>query len=208
MSKHVYILDPGHGGLDPRTGQYVTSGKRSPKWPDGTIYYEGVGNREIAKMIADKLKALGIEYAYTVEPTDHTDLSLTNRCNIANKLHKDAKNRAILISIHSNGHTNESANGFEVFTSPGVTKSDSYATIWYEEMGKEFKELKGRSDMRDGDPDKEENFTMVKATNCPAILLETMFHTNKKECDILMSKEGKERIANVVIRTIQRIEKL
>ena len=42
MSKKIWLLDPGHGGLDPETGKYVTSGKRSPKWEDGSQYFEGL----------------------------------------------------------------------------------------------------------------------------------------------------------------------
>ena len=54
MSNFIWLLDSGHGGLDPDTGEYVTPGKRSPVWDDGTQYFEGVGNRDIVKRILDK----------------------------------------------------------------------------------------------------------------------------------------------------------
>ena len=207
MSKFIYILDPGHGGINPTTGQYVTAGKRSPKWADGTIYYEGVGNREIVSAVAAKLKQLNIRHAFTVAPDDWKDVGLTQRCNTANKIHTANSKKAILISIHSNAASSSQANGFEVFTSPGQTKSDEYAEIWYHQMLAEFPELNPRYDKRDGDHDKEDVFTMLTKTSCPAFLIESMFHTNEKECRILMSERGKIRIADTIVRTIQKIEK-
>ena len=34
-SKYVWLLDAGHGGINPDTGEYVTPGKRSPVWQKG-----------------------------------------------------------------------------------------------------------------------------------------------------------------------------
>lgn len=208
MSKRVYILDPGHGGINPNTGEYVTPGKRSPRWSDGTILYEGVSNRNIAKKVGEKLKALGIEFAYTVTPTEWQDVSLATRVQRANAL--AAKKSAVFISIHSNaGPTSPStANGFEVYTTPGETKSDEYATIFFNEFEKEFPELKARKDMSDGDPDREAHFYVIKGANCPAFLIESMFYTNEKECKLLMKPETEARIASVIVTTIQKIELL
>lgn len=205
MSKNTYILDPGHGGLNP-SGHYVTSGKRSPVWKDGSIYYEGVGNRQIALLVAEKLKALGISYAFTVTPSEWEDVSLTERCRRANLLIK--QKNCVLISIHSNAAAVASASGYEVFTSPGDTKSDQYATIWYRNHGKEFPTLKGRPDNLDRDPDKEERFNMIMAPKCPSFLIETMFHTNEAECKVLLSQQGRNRISNAIVATIQEIENL
>lgn len=205
-SSRIYILDPGHGGLDPHTGQYVTLGKRSPRWSDGSIYYEGVGNRAIAQLVANKLKALDIAFDFTVKPSDHTDLGLTKRANTADAIGKKAGKQAVLISIHSNGASTEQANGFEVFTSPGQTSSDKYADVLYSEIKNEFTELKGRPDSRDGDFDKEEKFTVLTASKCPAVLIESMFHTNENECKILMSSAGKERVANAIVNAIKIFE--
>ena len=207
MSEFLHILDPGHGGLD-SNGEYVTSGKRSPKWEDGSQYFEGVGNREIAAMVEEELKTLGILYSFTVLPEDHEDVSLSKRVQIANGLNKDFKGKTITWSIHSNGFSKESANGYEVFTSPGQTKSDFIADILFREVAKEFTELRPRTDTSDGDMDKEAKFSMLTKTHGRAVLLESMFHTNKKECEILMSEEGKRRVANCIVRAIQRVEEL
>lgn len=202
MSKYLWIIDSGHGGLIDNV--YQTSGKRSPKWSDGSIYYEGVGNRQIAKKVGDQLQKLGIDFVYTVDPSNGKDVSLTTRINFVNKL--PAKNK-VLISIHSNGASVESASGFEIFTSKGQTKSDAIATIIYEEFQKEFTESKFRTDMSDGDVDKENPLYVTGKSNCPAVLLECFFMTNEKECkEILMTEEGQNRIVKCIVQAICRLE--
>jgi N-acetylmuramoyl-L-alanine amidase len=206
MSKYNYILDPGHGGVNPLTGVYVTPGKRSPIWLGGAVYYEGVGNRTIAKLVGSKLKQLGIDYCYTVTPDDWVDWPLKMRVKRADQAH--AQKASVLISIHSNGVSDSRANGYEVYTSIGNTASDKYASIWFEEFAKEFPMLKGRSSMVDGDVDKEAKFTIITDTRCPAILIESMFHSNYTECMMLMDPMIRERIADTIVRTIQQIESL
>lgn len=202
MSKYYYILDPGHGGLI--DGVYQTQGKRSPIWKDGSVYYEGVGNRQIAKKVGDILDKLGIDYTYTVLPDNGKDVSLSTRIHFVNKL--PMKNK-ILISIHSNGVSAESASGFEIFTSLGQTKSDIIATVIFEEFEKEFKERKFRKDTIDGDIDKENPLYITKHSNCPAVLLECFFMTNEKECkEILMSEEGQNRIVKCIVQAICKLE--
>lgn len=202
MSKYYYILDPGHGGLIDNV--YQTKGKRSPVWPDGTQYFEGVGNRQIAKKVGDQLKKLDIDYTYTVDPSNGKDVSLTTRINFVNKF--PAKNK-VLISIHSNGASVESASGFEIFTSVGQTKSDTIATVIFEEFQKEFTESKFRKDVSDGDVDKENPLYITGKSNCPAVLLECFFMTNEKECkEILMTEEGQNRIVKCIVQAICRLE--
>ncbi len=202
MSKYYYILDPGHGGLIDNV--YQTSGKRSPIWSDGTQYFEGVGNRQIAKKVGDQLKKLDIDYTYTVDPSNGKDVSLGTRINFVNKFPSSNK---VLISIHSNGASVESANGFEIFTSAGQTKSDTIATVIFEEFEKEFKESKFRKDTSDGDVDKENPLYITGKSNCPAVLLECFFMTNEKECkEILMTEEGQNRIVKCIVQAICRLE--
>ena len=65
--KNLWILDAGHGGICPLTGDYMTKGKRSPIWKDKTVYYEGLGNRQIVAGIARQLEELEIPY-YVLTP--------------------------------------------------------------------------------------------------------------------------------------------
>lgn len=206
MSKRIYIIDAGHGGINPATGQYVTPGKRSPKWSDGSVYYEGVGNRLIAALVGEKLKKAGISFVYTVMPSEWQDVSLTTRINRASAAIKLAKKDGVLISIHSNGAI-ASAHGYEVFTSPGQNASDPLATILYNEYKALFPSLTGRCNMQDGDPDKEELFTVISSKAFPSMLIETMFHTNEKECKMLMDPKVQDRIAQAIVNAIIKMEK-
>jgi len=207
MSKRIYIIDAGHGAINPATGQYVTPGKRSPKWSDGSVYYEGVGNRSIAGKVGAKLKALGISFVYTVTPSEWDDVGLTLRVKRAAAAISLAKKPGVLISIHSNAASDQSANGYEIFTSPGQTDSDPLATILYNAFKAKFPELKGRSNLGDGDPDKEELFTVISSKSFPSMLIETMFHTNEKECRMLMDPTVQDRIAQAIVNAIIEMEK-
>ena len=59
-----------------------------------------------------------------------------------------------------------------------------------------------RSDYSDGDPDKESKFYVLVHTNCPAILTENFFYTNKEELKYLTSDEGLYRIQRTHIEGI------
>lgn len=209
MSKLRVILDAGHGGINPTTGQYVTSGKRSLKPVDGAVYYEGVGNRVFAQVWAKVLEAAGYDVQYTVDPTEWKDIPLSTRARRVNELH--AQKPSVLVSIHSNAAHSNLASGHEVFTSPGITVSDTLAKYWVQEFEKGFPtkyfDIRMRKDMRDGFPDKEAAFTMLTRTNCPAILIELLFHTNDAEVRLLRSKTFQEKTANALLRAIKEFEK-
>lgn len=204
MSKYYYILDPGHGGLI--DGVYQTKGKRSPVWEDGSIYYEGVGNRQIAKKVGDQLKKLGIDFAYTVDPSNGKDVSLGTRTNFINKL--PAKNK-IAISIHSNGVEDQAAYGWQVhiYEEPTTKKyserSLAIAELFRDTFKAEFKDIK----LRGKEGIVKNNLHMTRETTCPTILLENFFHTNKKECkEILMTEEGQNRIVKCIVQAICKLE--
>ena len=173
-SKYLWILDNGHGGMI--SGVYQTPGKRSPVWPDGEVLYEGEFNRAIVDRLVKMCEANNIDYINLVATPK--DISLKERVDTANRLAKSSEKPCIYVSIHANGFSDESANGWEVFTSPGKTKSDEIATVLYEKAKAEFPERKMRTSMGDGDPDKESNFYVLVNTTMPAILSENFFMTN------------------------------
>jgi N-acetylmuramoyl-L-alanine amidase len=190
------ILDAGHGGL--LEGVYQTAGKRSLTEIDGSWYYEGVGNRNIVNEIAACLRINEYEVKFTVDPTDPTDISLKDRVQRINQLAKEKE--SILISVHSNGHSNTSANGHEVFTCNGSSKnSELLANIWLEEYFKLVKDQRNRGH-------KKANFYVIKRSSCPAILIETAFHTNPEEVRLLRHWEYKINVALAVLNTIRRYE--
>tara|TARA_R110000824_G_scaffold171412_5_gene348979 strand:- start:15 stop:629 length:615 start_codon:yes stop_codon:yes gene_type:complete len=192
----IWLLDAGHGGINPSTGEYVTPGKRSPVWQKGLLnmsqYYEGVGNRQIVDKIAAALDILKIPYFKIVNGWE--DMSLRERVIKANKYQKTFGD-CVYVSIHSNGFTKESANGYSIYTSKGETKSDNIAEVFIKNMIAHFPDRKLRTDRRDGDLDKEANFYVLKNTSCPAILIENFFMTNFVECQLLLNEEFQTKIA-------------
>ena len=220
-SRYFWLLDPGHGGFlngkyqtDPKIWKrsYFKAGHLMPA--NNTIdylekncdlkYYEGVGNRDIAKRIIDLCTIHKID-AKSVIDYSELDVALETRVGNANTIYNTDK-RAIFLSIHSDAFDKEEAHGFSVYTSPGQTKSDVVATVIYKEMAIEFPTHTPRPDPSDGDPDKEENFYVLKHTHCPAVLSENMFYTNPAEAALLATPEGRQQVAEAHFRAILKME--
>ena len=206
-SNYLWILDNGHGGVI--DGIYQTPGKRSPVWPDGTQLYEGEFNRAIVNRLVKLCNDSGIECVNLVDTQE--DVPLEDRTDEANDIYRkrlDEDGKCIYVSIHANGFSDESANGWEVYTSVGETKSDTIATVLYEKAEKEFPNEYMRKDTySDGDVDKEANFWVLSKTVMPAILSENFFMTNYDNChNYLQSEEGRDRIAKIHFEMIKQIE--
>jgi N-acetylmuramoyl-L-alanine amidase len=186
------IIDNGHGENTP--------GKRSPVWADGKQLFEYEFNRDIVQRIFAALGKFGINRHILVP--EYTDVSLAERCRRVNALY--AKDRtAFLLSIHANAG---GGTGWECYTSPGKTKADGMSTIFYEQAEKTFgKEWKIRKDLSDGDPDKEENFYILKNTACPAVLTENFFMDTERDCRYIMSEAGRQAVADMHVEAIKKI---
>ena len=108
--------------------------------------------------------------------------------------------------MHANGFNKESAHGWSVYTTVGETKSDKIAQILHEKAKSEFPDHKMRMDNRDGDADKESNFWVLRKVVMPSILSENFFMTNREESRLLLSEEGRDRIAKIHFEMIQEVE--
>ena len=215
---HAIILDPGHGGLDPSTGEYQTAGKRythtdvEPPW----TYYEGVHNRRHAALLARMLIGLGVRVFSSVDQRELTqppdadgtsfswrDVSLAGRTRYANDVHGKlaaAGKNVAFVSMHGNAigsllkGSSLTAHGLVVFTSRGKTKSDELA----ESITDAY-----RADPSLGfhirDP-KEASFHVLNRTRCPAVLIEAGFFTNLADAQRMASQDGSEAIARGVFR--------
>lgn len=198
------LLDNGHASSTPGKRQLLE---------DGSYFFEYEFNRDIVQRIAYKLDNLGIPYDILVPEVD-TDVSLSARAARANSCcSKYGTGKCFLISVHSNafgdGKTFTDAKGWSVWTTKTLTKSDEYATILYKNAETILKKygITTRANWEDGDPDYEENFTVIYKTWCPAVLTENLFFTNEKEVTWLMTEEGKEAIAEIHVLGIEEIIK-
>lgn len=200
----MVFLDAGHGGLD-SSGKYVTAPSKQYKHSRGEFhgggwFYEGVWNRVLTYRVAAKLRNLNIQHI--VVSHEYVDNSLTYRVDMANWYAKRVS-KTLYISNHSNAMGSGQARGFEVYSSPGRTKSDDVVNLHIQNV----KDLLGSSidyryDTSDGDLDKEANFYVLRQTTMAAILVEHLFFDNYEDAKLLMDDEIVERFAEAQVRTI------
>ncbi len=200
------LVDNGHG--------ISTPGKRSPAepgFPEGGRLREYKYCREIAREVVKRLKSEGYD-AELVVPED-ADISLGQRCARVNAVcdRNGAKN-VCLLSIHNNAAGNGSAwmsaRGWEAWTSKGQTMGDKLADCLYDAAAKYLpKGTPIRTDLTDGDRDKEGNLAVVRGTKCAACLTENLFQDNKADVDYLLSPEGREAIVNLHVEGVKEYVK-
>lgn len=198
-SNYLWIIDAGHGGMDAKG--YRTAPAKMFKHPNFT-FYEGVTNRDISELVCKRLKSMNIDYAKVYDPIE--DTSLQTRVSRADAIYAKDK-RAVYLSIHSNSGGGK---GFEVFTSPGQTKSDKIAEIFCATYRRSFPGFAFRSDKSDGDADKEADFYVLRKTDCPSILVENLFFDNLEEATYLQSSAGQAAIAKCITDAILECEKV
>ena len=179
------LIDNGHG--------IATPGKRSPDGRLREFHY----CREIARAVVDRLKAMGYDAELTV-PED-ADISLGQRCARVNAVcdRVGAKN-VLFVSVHNNAAGCSqwmTARGWEAWTSKGQTMADKLAECLYDAAQRHLPAgTKIRTDMADGDRDKEANFAVLHGTKCAACLTENLFQDNRADVDYLLSAAGREAI--------------
>lgn len=193
--KYLWLIDNGHGKNTP--------GKRSPKWTGYPQLLEYEFTRKVAALLFKMLDIADYDYVQLVPEV--RDVSLSERVRRANKQAQiNTEKQCIFISIHGNAGPS-SASGIEVFTSPGQTKSDQFATILLEKLEKLGWKMR-YDNYRDGDPDKEANFYLLRKTLMPAVLSENGFYTNYDECVMMLNPYWQERIAQAHFEAIQEVE--
>lgn len=192
QSKFLWLLDPGHGGLT-KEGHYTTAPAKMHKFDNGLTVYEGVINRAIKDLVKKALITKRIDYAVVADEIE--DTSLEHRVRVADSIYaKD--NRAVYLSIHSNAG---GGSGWEIFTGPGQTESDKFGKVFekaYRDLGKGFP-FRGL---------KEENFYVLRKTDCPALLVENLFFDNLTEAQYLMTAAGRQAIADMIVMAIVACE--
>ena len=186
------LIDNGHG--------HDTPGKRSP---DGTLL-EAAYNREIAKRIVADLIDKGYD-AELLVPEDN-DISLEERVRRTNA-HCQAlgKLNVILVSIHINAAGNgtkwTNSTGWSVYTCKGQTQSDQLADCLCQAAIKNFPGRRIRTDFSDGDSDWEENFYILRHSQCLAVLTENFF-MDGLDIEFLQSKACKQAIVDTHVEGI------
>lgn len=174
---HIVCIDPGHGGHD-----------------SGAVGPGGLREKDVVLSVALLLRGLLLSDCEVVM-TRQADVfeTLRRRAEMSNAVAAD-----VFLSIHCNWASRRDARGFEVFTTPGLTRADRYATALFQHWQAKFPEMHGRQDLMDGDPDKEARFTVLTRTNAPAALFELEFISNPLGEDFLRSRQQQGRMAQAL----------
>ncbi|MBC8632352.1 SH3 domain-containing protein [[Eubacterium] tenue] len=169
------FVDPGHGGQD--------SGAV------GNGHYEDELNLEVAKKVAQKLIAKGIEVK--MSRISDNFISLSERANMANQYAPD-----VFISIHQNSSDSTSANGIETYYHTNKGDHRPYAqdiqTNAINETGVRSRGIKRA------------NFAVLRETNMPAALFESGFITNPTESANLSDPAYQDKLATGIANGIEK----
>ncbi|MBR5198898.1 MAG: N-acetylmuramoyl-L-alanine amidase [Bacteroidales bacterium] len=190
------LIDNGHG--------IQTKGKRSP---NGKLL-EYAYTRELARRIVSILQSRGYDSELLVPEDD--DIPLSERVRRANEIcltyepscpTPTGHPNVILISLHLNaagdGTKWMNATGWSCYTCKGQTESDRLADCLYKAAEQILKNQIIRTDYaRDGDPDWEENFYILRHTQCPAVLTENFFMDSRSDLEYLQSRAGKQAVVD------------
>ncbi|RFU66971.1 N-acetylmuramoyl-L-alanine amidase [Peribacillus saganii] len=178
------VLDAGHG--------FTTPGKRTP---DGMKEYEF--NRAVAGMVRILLEADKTTQVF-FSHSDSRDVSLAERTSLANSLGAD-----LFVSIHANANGDGSwddAHGIETFIYTTVPRKSAILANSIQ------KHLIAATKMRDRGV-KAADFHVLRATKCPAVLVECGFMTNRREASLLQTDSYRQICAGAITSGILDYQK-
>lgn len=155
------FLDAGHGGKD-----------------SGALG-NGLKEKDIALSVTLKIGKIlerhKVEVLYS--RTRDEFIELRERANKANR-----ENVHIFVSVHTNAFTNSSASGVETYSYPGSLNGAKLSKSIYESIVEDKVYTLKRGT-------KTANFSVLKNTNMPSVLVELGFITNKDDAEILKNKQ-------------------
>jgi len=201
MSRYTWLLDPGHGGII--DGVYQTAGKRSPKFSDGNVLYEGVFNRDVVGYIIKLCQDHNIDNINLVDTNE--DMSLRHRVTKANLFHKENRN-SIYISVHANAF----GNGINFNSAHGIGTFHHYKSRAGKKLAHTLQPYlvknTGFKDRGVVANDKWANFYVLRKTWMPAVLSENGFMTNLTDATALITYKMRRSIAKAHFAMIMEIE--
>ncbi len=178
-SGYTVVVDAGHGGKDP-----------------GAISPIGVQEKQInlpvAKRVARGLRECGMNVKLVRR--DDSFVKLNERADIANRMGAD-----MFVSIHADSADNASARGFSVYIkreAPAITRALAGAVI----RGMSKTDMQNRG-VREAD------FRVLVRTECPAILVELGFLSNRAEAKMLRKAKIQKMMAGDIVWGIKNFVK-
>ena len=185
---NLLILDAGHAKN--------TAGKNNAK----ENFYEWEFNNDMQYKIKTRCEELGIKVFLTnPNPATASDIALSTRASLANDYWlRNSKPKSMLISLHANAYSNESARGTETYVAKNAsTTSKDFAKILNDNIVKVMKGLDPASKDRGV---KSENFTVIYKASMPSVLVEYGFYSNLEDLKIL--KNNKDELVEATVKAI------
>lgn len=176
----VIVIDPGHGGYDP--GAIGVTGLREKEF-----------NLLTSLLVRDKLVQMGAQAILTRE--NDTFISLTDRAVVANNLPAD-----VFLSIHANFSERSQARGTSTYYYAPSTDSVLAAQAGQrarlaQAVQRSLISNLGTSDMGV----LQANFSVLRNTQIPSILVESAFLSNSEDEALLKSAEFREKEAQAIV---------
>lgn len=178
--KITIIVDPGHGGRDP-----------------GKVGVNGALEKDINLCIALKLKQFLELNDINVIMTREEDIGLYSESD-SNRKAADMRKRVeiiknsdavVAISIHQNSFPQEDQKGAQVFYYKSSDTSKEYAEIMQAQIKKTLKDGNRRKAKSN------DNYYMLKKTDCPIVIVECGYLTNNEEAALLIDEKYQEKMA-------------
>lgn len=183
----VIVIDPGHGGRDPgKVGKNNTLEKELNL--EIAIKLQKLFKKDDIKVILTRDGDYGL---YNESDSNKKSVDMRKRCEIIND------SQAVLaISIHQNSYRSEGVKGAQVFF---YSKSDEGKIL----AGNIQKKLIEIADPDNGRIEKaNDNYFMLLNTDCPSVIVECGFLTNKEECALLSDDIYQDKIALAIYKGV------
>lgn len=179
----VIVIDAGHGGADP-----------------GVIGIDELKEKEINLKIANELKKLLKKKGYEVVMTRLDDKGLYDE-GTNNKKVQDMQKRCAMIkeaapvltvSIHQNSYQQESVCGPQVFYYTHSEQGAKLAKCIQEQLNDQLDVVRPRVEKANN------TYYLLKRSEGVLTIVETGFLTNKREAELLRTKEYQKKVAKAV----------
>lgn len=180
IKKLTVVIDPGHGGFDP-----------------GKVGVSNSLEKDINLSISLKLKTILEQNDINVIMTREDDRALYSESDSSKKA-GDLRKRVeiinnsdavVAISIHQNSFTQESIKGAQVFYYTSSGEGKEYAEIMQEQLKKSLNDGNKRVAKSNN------NYYLLKKSNCPIVIVECGFLSNYKETALLLDEAYQEKLA-------------
>jgi len=181
-------IDAGHS--------FITAGKRTPKFADGSFMHEFAFNSIVADRLDLFLRNAGIKTYYTFDPKGQTDFGYNKRVDMANQWGAD-----LYVSIHANAigdgvHFNNSY-GILFLAHEGKPDHVEFAQMLIEELAREYPYKKTLSWIPGSTSQ-----SLCKYSKMTTAIIEHGFMTNERDAKLLLDHEYRMACANALYRGI------